>query len=131
MTDSDTRQGALNRAASARRLAPAAEFWVGMEGGVALYDEQLTTFAWMAIVDKAGQISTARSVTLPLPGRVRAMVEAGYELGEANDRVFSTVNSKQQGGAFGLLTQGRYTRESVYTETLVIALVPFVNKLYP
>jgi non-canonical (house-cleaning) NTP pyrophosphatase len=43
---------------------------------------------------------------------------------------FSTVNSKRQGGAFGLLTNGIYTRESVYTEALVIALVPFVNALY-
>jgi non-canonical (house-cleaning) NTP pyrophosphatase len=52
------------------------------------------------------------------------------ELGDANDKVFSTVNSKHQGGAFGLLTNGLYTREGVYTEALVIALVPFVNRLY-
>ena len=53
------------------------------------------------------------------------------ELGEANDRVFAAVNSKQAGGAFGLLTAGEYTRESVYTQTLFIALVPFVNTLFP
>jgi non-canonical (house-cleaning) NTP pyrophosphatase len=53
------------------------------------------------------------------------------ELGDANDRVFSTVNSKHQGGAFGLLTDGLYTRESVYTQALVIALIPFNNMLYP
>jgi non-canonical (house-cleaning) NTP pyrophosphatase len=35
-----------------------------------------------------------------------------------------------EGGAFGLLTNGIYTREGVYTEALVIALVPFVNELY-
>jgi non-canonical (house-cleaning) NTP pyrophosphatase len=52
------------------------------------------------------------------------------ELGDANDRVFSTVNSKHQGGAFGLLTNGLYTREAVYTEALVMALVPLVNGLY-
>jgi non-canonical (house-cleaning) NTP pyrophosphatase len=53
------------------------------------------------------------------------------ELGEANDRVFATVNSKQGGGAYGLLTDGRYTRESIYAQTLIIALTPFVNALYP
>ena len=53
------------------------------------------------------------------------------ELGDANDRVFSTVNSKQGGGAYGLLTGGRYTRESIYAQTLIIALTPFVNELYP
>jgi non-canonical (house-cleaning) NTP pyrophosphatase len=29
-----------------------------------------------------------------------------------------------------LLTNGIYTREGVYIEALVIALVPFVNRLY-
>jgi non-canonical (house-cleaning) NTP pyrophosphatase len=29
-----------------------------------------------------------------------------------------------------LLTNGIYTREGVYTEALVIALLPFVNALY-
>jgi len=72
-----------------------------------------------------------RTVTLPLPPAVKALVDQGLELGDANDRVFSTVNSKQQGGAFGLLTNGIYTREGVYTQALVIALVPFVNELYP
>ena len=58
-------------------------------------------------------------------------MDTGMELGEANDRVFATVNSKQGGGAYGLLTDGRYTRESIYTQTLIIALTPFVNELYP
>ena len=57
-------------------------------------------------------------------------MDQGLELGDANDKVFATVNSKHQGGAFGLLTNGIYTREGVYTEALVIALVPFVNGLY-
>ena len=68
---------------------------------------------------------------MPLPPAVKELVDAGMELGEANDRVFSTVNSKQGGGAYGLLTEGRYTRESIYTQTLIIALVPYVNALYP
>ena len=61
---------------------------------------------------------------------IKELIDAGMELGEANDQVFSTVNSKHQGGAFGLLTHGLYTRESVYTEALVMALVPLVNTLY-
>jgi non-canonical (house-cleaning) NTP pyrophosphatase len=41
------------------------------------------------------------------------------------------MNSKQGGGAYGLLTDGRYTREGIYAQTLIIALTPFVNDLYP
>ena len=84
----------------------------------------------MAVLGADGRIGEARTVTLPLPPSVKALVEQGLELGDANDRVFSTVNSKRKGGAYGLLTNGLYTREGVYTQALVIALVPFVNALY-
>ena len=130
MTDEETRRGAINRARGAQQASPGARFWVGLEGGVELIDRQLTAFAWMAILDSDGRQGEARTVTLPLPPAIKRLVEQGVELGEANDRVFSTVNSKQQGGAFGLLTNGIYTRESVYTQALVVALVPLSNALY-
>ena len=129
--DQETRQGARNRIENARHAHPNADFWVGLEGGTMLADDQLMAFAWMAIRGRNGKISEARTVTLPLPPAVNELVASGLELGEANDRVFSTRNSKQQGGAFGLLTDGRYTREVIYSQTLIIALIPFVNALYP
>jgi inosine/xanthosine triphosphatase len=130
-SDAKTREGARARASRAQDASPGADFWVGLEGGVEVLDGQLMTFAWMAIKGRIGDMSEARSPTLPLPPAVRELVDAGMELGEANDRVFSTVNSKQGGGAYGLLTNGRYTRESIYAQTLIIALTPFVNALYP
>lgn len=130
MTDDETRRGARNRANNGSEAFPDANFWIGLEGGVAAFDEQLMAFAWMAIKGPGGVISEARSVTLPLPPAVKALMDSGLELGEANDRVFSTVNSKQEGGAYGLLSDGRYTREGIYCQTLIIALIPFVNDLY-
>ena len=87
-------------------------------------------FAWMSIKGRDGQVGEARTVTLPLPPAVRQLVDEGLELGEANDRVFSTINSKQAGGAYGLLTNGQYSRGGVYAQALTIALVPFVNELF-
>ena len=130
MTDDETRHGARNRANNASEAIPDADFWVGLEGGVEAFDEQLMAFAWMAIKGPGGDISEARSVTLPLPPAVKALMDSGLELGEANDQVFATVNSKQKGGAYGLLSDGRYTREDIYCQTLIIALIPFVNELY-
>ena len=130
LSDEETRHGARNRVKNARELQPDADFWVGLEGGIETIDDQLMAFAWMAVLGPDQQIGEARTVTLPLPPAVKALVDQGLELGDANDQVFSTVNSKHQGGAFGLLTNGIYTREGVYTEALVIALVPFVNTLY-
>ena len=74
--------------------------------------------------------SLAIQYGLPLPDAVRDLVNDGLELGTANDRVFSKVNSKQKGGAFGLLTNGRMTRESVYAQSISIALIPFVHESF-
>jgi inosine/xanthosine triphosphatase len=130
LSDQETRQGARNRARNARQSRPGANYWVGLEGGVEKIDGQLMAFAWMAVLGRCETLSVARSVSLPLPPAVSQLMDEGLELGEANDRVFSTVNSKHAGGAFGLLTHGRYTRESVYVQALSIALTPFVNPLY-
>jgi len=130
-SDDATRLGARTRALRAKNQTPEADFWVGLEGGIEVVDEQLMAFAWMAVQGPSGDISEARSVTLPLPPAVKKLVASGMELGEANDRVFSTANSKQGGGAYGLLTDGLYTREGIYSQTLILALTPFVNALYP
>ncbi len=130
ISDDETRRGARNRALHAQASIPDAEFWVGLEGGIEVFEDQLMAFAWMAIVDRSGKISDARSATLPLPPGVKELIDDGMELGDANDQVFSTVNSKLGGGAYGLLTDGLYTRESIYTQTLILALIPFVNELY-
>ena len=130
LSDEETRHGARNRAKNAHGLQPDADFWVGLEGGIETIDDQLMAFAWMAVMGPDQRIGEARTVTLPLPPAVKALVDQGLELGDANDQVFATVNSKHQGGAFGLLTNGIYTREGVYTEALVIALLPLVNGLY-
>lgn len=130
-SDAETRRGALNRVRNARAQHPEADYWVGIEGGVETIGGQLLTFAWMAVLDTGGRLGCARTATLPLPPAVRARVERGQELGAANDAVFGTVGSKRRGGAFALLTDGRFTREGVYGETLCLALLPFANPLYP
>ncbi len=131
MSDEETLRGARNRVINAHQAHPQGDFWVGLEGGLDRFDGQLMAFAWMAIRNRAGDISEARSATLPLPPEIQRLVDEGLELGDANDRVFSTLNSKQGGGAFGLLTDGRHTRESIYSQTLEFALIPFAHPLWP
>ena len=130
MSDAETLRGARNRVNNARSARPDADFWVGLEGGLDTFDGHTMAFAWMAIGGPGGVVSESRSPTLPLPPAVQELVASGLELGQANDRVFATVNSKQGGGAFGLLTDGLYTREGIYTQTLVLALIPFVHELW-
>jgi inosine/xanthosine triphosphatase len=130
MSDEETRRGARNRAHGALKELPDADYWVGLEGGIERVDDDLVTFAWMFVLGADGRRGQARTVTLTLPPAIRRLIDDGLELGDANDRVFGTRNSKHRGGAFGLLTDGRYTRESVYVEALCAALVPIVNEVY-
>lgn len=129
--DEATRRGARMRAVRSREAKPDADFWVGLEGGIEIIDNQLMAFAWMAVQARVGDVSEARSTTLPLPLAVKKLVDGGLELGAANDRVFSTVNSKQDGGAYGLLTDGLYTREGVYTQTLNYGVDSFRQHALP
>jgi len=50
------------------------------------------------------------------------------ELGEADDVVFGTNNSKQANGAVGLLTDNALTRAELYTEGVILALIPLRNE---
>lgn len=131
MSDAETRRGAHNRVRNACAEFPGADFWVGLEGGLEAIDGDLMASAWMVIRSRDGRMGEARTPTLPLPPRVQALVKSGLELGEANDRVFATLNSKQGGGAFGLLTDGLYTRGGVYTQALILALIPLTHSLWP
>ena len=58
----ETRAGARNRVANARRLHPEADFWVAIEAGI----DGDSTFSWV-VIENASQRGEARSATLPLP----------------------------------------------------------------
>ncbi|MDD7908359.1 inosine/xanthosine triphosphatase [Pseudovibrio exalbescens] len=128
--DEQTRLGAVTRAINASFIQTDANFCVGLEGGIATVDGQAYTFAWMAVLAQNQELATSRSVMLPLPASVMEKVNAGIELGHAIDEVFGTTNIKHKGGAFGIFTENRLTRQSVYVDTLVCALLPFTNPAF-
>ncbi|MGL4380369.1 MAG: inosine/xanthosine triphosphatase [Vibrio sp.] len=127
MSDTETKQGALNRVRNAKQQYPGADYYVGMEAGI----EENKTFAWM-IIETAKQRGESRSACLMLPPLVLEQLGSGTELGDVMDNVFGTENIKQQGGAIGLLTAHHLTRSSVYHQALILALTPFLHPdLYP
>lgn len=125
MTDSDTRQGAINRVNYCQQQVEA-DYYFAMEGGVDCFDFGPATFAYIAIGHK-DQLAIGRSAILPLPMQVYRALKAGEELGQVMDRLFNTVNIKQKGGAIGLLTHGHATRESNYTQAIILAMAPLLN----
>lgn len=131
MSDDETFAGALQRAYGARREAPDADFWVGLEGGIEEVGDELFAFAWMVVLGQDDMMGKSRTATFVLPPAVSELVREGKELGEADDIVFGTTDSKQSSGAIGILTHGLVDRPQYYSEAVVMALIPFKNsKLY-
>ncbi|MGL6123149.1 MAG: inosine/xanthosine triphosphatase [Shewanella sp.] len=129
MTDLDTRQGAINRLHYCQQQdqkESKADYYFAIEGGVDCFDFGPATFAYIAIGHK-DQLAIGRSAILPLPMQVYRALEAGEELGHVMDRLFNTVNIKHKGGAIGLLTHGHATRESHYTQAIILAMAPLLN----
>lgn len=129
MTESETRLGAQNRAHyCAEQYTESADYLVAMEGGVDEFEEGAATFAYVAIIDsKNKRLMTGRSANLPLPSKVFKRLENGEELGLVMDDLFNTSNIRQKGGAIGLLTNHNATRESIYTQALILALAPALH----
>jgi inosine/xanthosine triphosphatase len=125
-TDAESLRGAEARAARVMAASPDANFWVGIEGGVADIDERLAAYAWV-VVRSRDRTGKARTGTFFLPEEVARLVRGGVELGEADDRVFGCADSKREAGAVGLLTGSVIDRAALYRHAVTLALIPFRN----
>lgn len=122
MSSLETKLGAQNRVANAKKAIPKADYYVGLEAGI----EGNATFAWM-LIEGQGLHGESRSSSLMLPPKVLKLIEQGQELGDAMDTVYGTTNIKQKGGAIGILTHNLLSRSKVYHQALILALIPFTN----
>jgi len=127
MSDEETLTGALNRVNHAIAAHQAADFWIGIEGGVQAQAGELGAFAWVVVRSRT-ELGKARSGTFFLPPAIADLVAGGMELGHADDLVFKQSNSKQSAGAIGLLTDNAVNRQQLYEQAVVLALVRFKNE---
>lgn len=126
MTSEETLRGADLRARQAKQVMPAANYWVGIEGGVEDSAHGMLTFAWVVVLDTE-RIGRSRSGAFLLPAKVAELVRAGYELGTADDMVFGGVDTKRKNGAIGLLSGNVVDRAGLYEQAVILALLPFRN----
>ena len=80
------------------------------------------------VIRSSEMYGKGRTGSFFLPEKVAKLVHEGMELGHADDVVFGQSNSKQKGGAVGLLTNNLLTRTTYYEQALILALIPFINK---
>ena len=67
MSDEETRRGATNRAKSLKSVAPAADYFVGIEGGIEVIDNTFFANAWIVILDSNEKVAQGRSGSFALP----------------------------------------------------------------
>ncbi|OGD08297.1 inositol monophosphatase [Candidatus Amesbacteria bacterium RIFOXYB1_FULL_44_23] len=127
MSDEETLLGATNRANNVSMVAPEADYWVGIEGGLSEINGEMEAFAWIVIKSKDGLIGKGKTGSFFLPRKMVELVKTGKELGEADDIVFNKVNSKQANGTVGNLTNDVITRTTYYEPAVILALIPFNN----
>lgn len=123
----ETLLGATNRAHNAKNRRADAQYWVGLEGGIDMTSRGTEAFAWMCVVDEHGNMGLGKTGSFYLPDAVTRLLNEGFELGEADDKVFSRVNSKHSNGSVGILTHDLIDRTAYYVDAVIFALIPFAN----
>jgi inosine/xanthosine triphosphatase len=127
MSYKETFQGALNRAKNAMCAVPDADFWVGLEGGIDLFENTFETAAWIVIISKDGKVGKSRTASVELSKPVMDLIQSGLSLGEADDKIFAQTNSGQNEGVTGSVTHGLLPRIPYYEQAVILALAPFKN----
>jgi len=131
MSDQETFLGATNRALAARNAHPDADYWVGLEGGVEEIEQEMRSTVWCVVCSKE-KTGKGKAGSFYLPPRMVELIKQGMEMGDADDIIFGTTNSKQTTGAIGLLTKNIIDRTALYEPAVVLAMIPFINpELYP
>lgn len=78
-----TLQGARNRAESARKAEPKADFWFGLEGGLHDYGKGFYLVTYAYLIDKDNDKFTGEGFKIPLPKEVSDEVKNGGWFGKA------------------------------------------------
>lgn len=160
MGDEETQEGAKNRTLTAfkeyeKKFGQAPDLSLGLEGGLEWSADKkvLWCMAWMSchgkrtklLVDLFGSNGMgelcddkevvwglAKTAAFPMPPPVTELVKQGLELGDADDKVFSRVNSKQGSGTVGILSNGIIDRSAYYEHAIILALMPWIRPdVYP
>lgn len=126
MSDLESIRGAKNRAKLAMRKLNA-DFGVGLEGGVQKIGTNWFDNGWIVIINKKGVEGIGCSIKMLTPPKMMRLIKTGLELGDADDILFKSKNSKQKEGHFGHMTKNIITRTSGYEQAVISALVRFIN----
>lgn len=128
----ETFEGAKNRALELKKLNEeknlGADFFVGIEGGITKLYSKWFASGVGCIIDSQGRIGYGVSPYFGLPESIIDQLFSGNELGEVMEEISGKDNIRQREGAIGFLSKGVIERKNLYIHSLIVALVPFLNK---
>jgi len=123
--DDQISRGAMLRAEEAIELGY--DYGVGIEGGLIHSGGMAYLTGFSAVISKSGEMHGAWGLAFECPPRILKRVEHGEELGAIMDELLGRTGVKTQEGAVGVLSKNNIDRLRVTTDSVIAALMPFVN----
>ena len=132
MSEVEALQGAINRAKSAYKKEPKADFAVGIEGGLLQFNQTFYIQA-IAAVKKSEEISVARSVAIEVSQQLVKKIDPTSDTSKQTvDKLLGRNDLFQNEGVMGVLTQKRLTRTQILRDAVICALPRFLlSNYYP
>ncbi len=123
-------KGARNRAKTIRKRIQGCKYSVGVEAGVFKAGDHYVDVQVSIIIDEEGRESIGLSPAFPLPeGFVRSLLSKEVkELEILVDNYYGTRNIGEKGGFIKILTKSAVTREDLTELSVLMALVPWINR---
>lgn len=122
MSDEETLQGTQNRAQQAMErgraelsdLDPTAYLAIGLEGGVTVFNDELWSTVWVAVLDASDKFFTANGARMKLAPQIAQPIQNGEEMGPVMERLMGVDNIRQKQGMLGVVTKSYVTRAEEY-----------------
>ena len=124
--ESAVRAGARARARAALERSRA-DVAFGLEGGAILDADDAWLTGHVVAVTRDGRTGEAAWGRMLLPRVAAARLRGGEELGDIIDELFARKESKRQGGAIGILTEGAMSRTDAFAYLVAMACAPFLH----
>ena len=121
----ETQQGAINRARAVLTATPGATLGIGLEGGVVDMAGNPVLMGYCAITDGMRTV-VVPSAGIPLPHAWGEALKNGAELRPLLQAA-GLMHQNDTDGTSGLLTNGAYKRDAMFTACVLTALAPWVN----
>jgi inosine/xanthosine triphosphatase len=105
------------------------DYYVGIEGGIALAFQKKPRIIVYCSVGTHAFIETVRGCEIPLPHQWynQLLITTQIELGDLVTEVSGISNIKQKQGAVGFLTNNVVKRVDIIKQSVIMALIPFLQ----